>query len=458
VRRKSTMFASVNRARRPRGRTVVRGALVVVAALVVLALVLAFALWRYASSRIDEVSVPVLEENRTATDAPQDEIPGTLNVLVVGSDSREGLTDQELEELGTEDIGTNLTDTIMLVQVSPVRDKAVIVSFPRDLRVDPPGEVGPVKINSVQARGGADLLIRTIQDLTGVPVDHYVQVDIKGFLDLTNAIGGVEICLDEALVDVYAGVDLPAGCRVLDGRQAAGFVRARRTPTEQFGADDFGRIAKQQYFISQAMDKVTSAGTLLNPLKVKRLIDAVGSAVTTDRELSVTQMYRLANTLRNFTSEDLESRVVPSYWSNETGFTHMYVEQAEALFQSLRDGSDLGDVGTSTPEDLEPSDVRVLVVNGVGTEGLAREVSDYLTSRDFEVVDALNPQDLDPDTTWDPGLEGLTIGYLPAAEAQAQLLANHLGDLPVELVVLDPVRGYEGADVILTVGSAWSAG
>ena len=162
-------------------------------ALLAIALVTTLALWWYASAKLDEIDIPALTENRTDPDAPQDVIEGTMNVLVVGNASREGLTEEQLLELGTEDDGSALTDTIMLVQISPVRDEAVVVSFPRDLRVDPPGEVGVVKINSVQTRGGPDLLVRTIQDLTGLPIDHYVEIDMAGFLHLANALGGVEV-------------------------------------------------------------------------------------------------------------------------------------------------------------------------------------------------------------------------------------------------------------------------
>ncbi len=427
-------------------------------ALLVLGLVTVLALWWYASAKLDEIDIPALTENRTDPDAPQDVIEGTMNVLVVGNASREGLTEEQLLELGTEDDGSALTDTIMVVQISPVRDEAVVVSVPRDLRVDPPGEVGVVKINSVSSRGGPDLLVRTIQDLTGLPIDHYVEIDMAGFLHLANALGGVEVCLDEPLRDDYAGVDLPAGCQELSGPDALGFVRSRRVTTEQFGADDFGRIAKQQYFISQAMDEVAAAGTLLNPFKVKSLIDAVASAVTTDRDLGLADMWRIANTLKSFDASDVTMRTVPGYAATEDGqsFVFPYPEQAEELFQTLRDGEDLADLGIEVPSELAPGDVAVLVINGVGREGLASDVSAFLTDRDFQVVDALNPQDLDPQATWDPELEILTIQHGPDGLAQAELLLERLGDLPVELVEVDSVDLPDGVDVILVVGGAWT--
>jgi LCP family protein required for cell wall assembly len=306
-----------------------------------------------------------------------------------------------------------------------------------------------MKINAVHAAGGADLLVRTVQDFTGVIIDHYAEINMKGFLALTDAVGGVEVCLDEPLEDVYAGIDLPEGCQNLDGKEGVGFVRSRRVATEQFGADDFGRINKQQYFIRQAMAKVRSAGTLLNPLKVKAVIDAVGSNLTTDRDLGPREMLSLAGSLQNLEPSDVATRTVPGYWSPDTGFVHAYPEQAEALFQSLRDAETLPDVGTEAPAELEPKDVRVLVLNGVGTEGLASDVADFLTDKGFQVVDATNADEYDPD------LQDLTIQYTAGEVARANLLQEYLGDVPVTLVEVEPGTLADGVDVVLTVGSAW---
>lgn len=441
------MFSQPRRRRRRWG-TAVRMTGLFALALAVLGLAILLGLWRYASTQIEEVDLPSLDRNEDPS-APQDTVPGTLNVLVVGTDSREGFTEEELRELGTEDLGTNLTDTIMLVQVAPTREQAVIVSFPRDLRVDPPGESGVMKINAVHAAGGADLLVQTVQDFTGVIIDHYAEINMRGFLDLTDAVGGVEVCLDDPLVDVYAGIDLPAGCQLLDGKEAIGFVRSRRVPTEQFGADDFGRINKQQYFIQQTMAKVRSAGTLLNPLKVKAVIDAVGSNLTTDRDLGPREMLSLAGSLQNLEPDELATRTVPGYWSPETGFVHAYPEQAEALFQSLRDVESLPDVGTEEPAELEPGDVRILVLNGVGLEGLASDVADFLTDKGFQIVDATNADEYDLD------LQELTIEYAAGEIARAKLVEQYLADVPVTLQEVQREDLPAGVDVVLTVGNAW---
>lgn len=434
-------FTSVRVAKPNRWRTASRVALIGLAVLVIGGLVTALVLWRYADSKIPKAEVPALQPELDDQGEPiPDPVPGTLNILVVGTDSREGLTEEQLLELGTEDLGTKLTDTIMLVQLSPVREQAVIVSFPRDLKVDVPGE-GARKINAVHALGGPNLLVEVLEDYTGIQIDHYVEVSIAGFLDLTDALGGVEVCLDAPMRDVYAGVDLPAGCQTLDGADAAGFVRSRRVE-DQFGSgDDFGRIARQQYFIRQAMKEVTAAGTLLNPLKLKRLIDAVADAVVTDRDLGIPKMLELANALKDLTPDSVVMRTIPSYWSTQTGFVHAYPEQAELLFQSLRDGGSVPDVGTEGPEDLTPAQVSVEVLNGAGEEGLASEIQVFLETKGFTVPNVDNADSFDVETT--------TVAYVPGSEAKAELVASFLPG--AELVELtDPPRA--GIDVVVTVG------
>ncbi|MBW3663073.1 MAG: LCP family protein [Actinobacteria bacterium] len=426
------LFKSVRVAKkRDWGRTV-RVVAIAVAALSILLVAVGLGLWKYANSRIKTVELPALED-----DLAGQPLQGTLTVLLVGADSREGLTDEQLERLGTEDVGTDLTDTIMIVQVSPAREQVAIVSFPRDLRVAYEGE--PVKLNSIKSRGGADALVATVQDYTGVEIDHYVEVDLAGFLRLTDAIGGVEVCTENGLVDAYAGANIPPGCHELDGEQAVGFVRARQA-SDEFGSGDFGRIARQQYFIRQAMDKLTSAGTLLNPFKLKGLIDAVAAAITTDRDLGARDMLRLANSLRDLTPEQLETRSVPGYW--QSPFVYAHPERAEALFQALREGGPMPDVGQDEVEDLAPADVELEILNGVGTSGLAAEVEQWLEDRGFVVSSVGNADSFDVATT--------VIRHAAGERAKADLVAGAFPGASVEEGEVPP-----GVDVVVVVGADW---
>lgn len=456
------MFISSHQpSRRGSGRTVLRWAAIVLGGLLLLGVLTAGGLWLYASSQLEEIDLPELLPSGDG-DAEGDQGDGdggiqeTLNVLVVGNDTREGLTEEQLQALGTTDEGTRLTDTIMVVQISPVRDQAVVVAFPRDLRVPMPG-AGDVKINSVVARAEGDpgALVEVVQGFTGLDLDHYVEINMAGFLELADVLGGVEVCLDEPLVDVYAGVDLSEGCQALDSTEALGFVRSRRTTTDQFGAGDFGRIAKQQYYLQQAMDKATQLGVLLNPVKVKNLIDAVASAVTTDRELGLLDMYRIANTLKGVNADDVVMRTVPGTIQQIDGQSFVVHEPGPTtdLFAAMRTGGELGETGLDAPDELQPEDVRVLIVNGVGIEGLAGDVQSFLEQRDFDVIDAVNPSDLDPEDDFDTGLERLTIRHTEPGLARAELLVDRLGDLPVDLEQVEELP--EDADVVLVVGSAW---
>lgn len=429
------------RSRRPRWRRVLRWSVIAVAGLVALIVLGGAGLWWYANSQMQRISPEALDVGSGTPDA----VPGTLNVLVVGSDSREGLSEEQLLALGTEAVGGDRTDTIMLVQVSPARERAVILSFPRDLLVRIPGD-GRAKINSVYGRGetdrgGADLLIRTVQDYTGVNIDHYVEVRLAGFLRLAEVLGGVEVCLDQPLKDRYAGVDLPAGCQQIGAVEAAGFVRARHATTEQWGVGDFGRISRQQYFIKQAMREVLSAGTLLNPLRLKRLVDLVAANVVTDDALGVGQMLRLARALRGLRPEEVETRMVPSY--AEGGSVHAHPERAESLFQALREGRPLPQVGLTPPTRLTPEDVSVHVLNGAGREGLAAEVAEFLSARGFTVAEVGNAESFDRETT--------EVSHGPGGRDHAELVASFFPGAEVTSAPEAP----EGADVVVVVGDDW---
>ncbi|GGC64577.1 hypothetical protein GCM10011410_16400 [Hoyosella rhizosphaerae] len=219
----------------------------------------------------------------TRIDATQDyagrigATPGT-NYLLVGTDSREGLTPEQQQELATGgDTGPIRTDTIMLLHV-PSGGDPVLVSIPRDSYIPIPGH-GQDKVNISYAIGGAPLLVRTIEEATGVRIDRYVEIGFTGFADITEAIGGVEMCLDAPIFDPLAGIELESGCQKLSGREALGFVRTRATPRA-----DLDRMNNQRQFMSALAEKATRPSTILNPLRSIPLARAVGRTVTVDRD------------------------------------------------------------------------------------------------------------------------------------------------------------------------------
>ncbi|WP_280220220.1 LCP family protein [Nocardia neocaledoniensis] len=201
--------------------------------------------------------------------------PGT-NWLLVGSDGRGDLSTEQEAELATGgDTGPERTDTIMLVHI-PESGPTTMVSLPRDSYVSVPG-YGKDKLNASFALGGAPLLVQTVEVATGVRIDHYAQIGFGGFADVVDALDGIEMCLDEPIVDPLAGLDLPAGCQKLSGPQALGFVRTRATPNA-----DVDRMNHQRMFMSALLKKATSAGTLANPFALWPMATGVAGSLKVD--------------------------------------------------------------------------------------------------------------------------------------------------------------------------------
>ncbi|MFI5500393.1 LCP family protein [Nocardia asteroides] len=201
--------------------------------------------------------------------------PGT-NWLLVGSDGRGDLSTDQEQELSTGgDTGPERTDTIMLVHI-PSSGPTTMVSLPRDSYVSIPG-YGKDKLNASFAFGGAPLLVQTVEEATGVRIDHYAQIGFGGFAGVVDALGGIDVCLDEPIVDPLAGLDLPAGCQRLSGPEALGFVRTRATPRA-----DVDRMNHQRMFMSALLKKATSTGTLLNPFSLWPMATGVAGSLKVD--------------------------------------------------------------------------------------------------------------------------------------------------------------------------------
>ncbi|UGT65023.1 LCP family protein [Nocardia asteroides] len=197
--------------------------------------------------------------------------PGT-NWLLVGSDSRAGLSAEQEQDLATGgEVGSERTDTIILVHI-PKSGQATLVSLPRDSYVSIPGQ-GRDKLNASFAFGGPPLLVQTVEGATGLHIDHYAQIGFGGFAAVVDTLGGIDVCLDAPISDPLAGIDLPAGCQTLDGPQSLGFVRSRATALA-----DIDRMNNQRKFMAALLKKATGAGTLANPFTLWPLAtDTVGS-------------------------------------------------------------------------------------------------------------------------------------------------------------------------------------
>ncbi len=230
------------------------------------------------------VSVVYLDRSLNRIDALADypgriaDTPGT-NWLLVGSDSREGLTAEQDRELSAGgDIAGKRTDTIIVVHV-PESGAATMVSIPRDSYVNIPGW-GSDKINAAFSieGGGPQLLAQTVEEATGLHLDHYAEIGFGGFADIVDALGGVHLCVPYPIDDPLAGINLQAGCQDLTGPEALGFVRSRATPLA-----DLDRMNNQRLFMAALLDKATSLGTMLNPFRLWSLVtDTAGSLLVDD--------------------------------------------------------------------------------------------------------------------------------------------------------------------------------
>ena len=262
----------------------------------------AWATYRSFAAKIVRIdAIPATPTAGPSTSAAHKDLDGKdQNILIVGNDSRDGATPAELADLGTTaDPGASNTDTMMVLHVPSDGSRASVISFPRDSYVAIPGH-GMGKLNSAYSlgvqdakgdpAGGYRLLIRTLSALTGLTIDHFVSVGLLGFYRISNAIGGVPVCLlhaQNAQTDAdeygsgYSGIDLKAGWQTIQGKQALAFVRQRHGVP----GGDLGRINRQHYFLSQAIKKIASAGTLLHPATITKLLNAVRSSVEMDPRL-----------------------------------------------------------------------------------------------------------------------------------------------------------------------------
>jgi LCP family protein required for cell wall assembly len=254
------------------------------------------------------------------------------NWLITGSDSRAGLSRAEIDALHVGfDEGTLNSDSIMLLHMGSGRP--VLISIPRDSYVNIPGH-GYNKINAALAYGGANLLIQTVENVTGLKIDHYMGIGFGGLVAVVNKIGGVQICLKTAINDSYSGVNLSAGCHVLNGDQALAFVRDRHS----FTTEDLQRIQDQRAFISALLKKATSPGVYLNPFTALPFGSAAASSMSVDQGTSLLDLVHAASALR-----DPQTGTVPiangNYYTNAGDSVLWNKTKATELFNALKNGS-----------------------------------------------------------------------------------------------------------------------
>lgn len=407
---------------------------------------------------------------RNSPDRPPPAPRDARNVLIVGSDDRGDLEAGEgVQGTGKDFVKGQRSDTVILAHLYGDSDKAQLISFPRDSWVTIPaytdvdtGETVPEdegKLNKAFFEGGPPLLIRTIEGLSGVRVDSFLQIDFDGFQQLVNTLGGVEVCLSKPAKEKDSGIDLPAGRQTIKGDQALAFVRQR----QGLPGGDLDRIRRQQQFIGAIVRKVLSAGTLLNPLKLNGVIKVATNSIQVDESLTDRELLRLAQRFQSFSAGGVSFNTVPFSDTNATRDRQSVVlldePKVDALFAQVR-----ADLPPDTPKPaaspgaasnliVAPENIRVKVYNGTGTAGLGRRGADELAAVGFQVVGQPDNRGTSATTT--------TVRHGSSKADSARTLAAAIPGAKIELdtalgstleVVLG--SGYSGAKQVTVSGQA----
>ncbi|MEU7553822.1 LCP family protein [Streptomyces sp. NPDC044571] len=390
-----------------------------------------------------------------------------LNILLVGTDGRDKITQRDKREYRLGGDPCHCTDTVMLVHLSADRERASVVSLPRDSyaqlpahRDDSTGQQHgphPVKLNAAYAEGGPQLTVRTVESMTRVKIDHYLEVDFTSFMKTVDALGGVEICTAKTLRDEKTGLDLLPGTHRLRGGEALQYVRSRHVD----GAADLGRMQRQQRFLAALVKQATGSGVLLNPVKFKEVSSTLLSSVRADRGFGSEQMLALGQAMREFSPSSSEFASVPvgdpSYPVKGIGSTVKWDEpKAAKLFQALRDDQPLApprpprptrtsapgrpSAPPAVPVDVPPQQIRVRVENGTRIDGLGGRVDAALRGTGFDTTGA-------PGNGAGRNVKRTVIAYDPRWDRSARTVSTALPGSE-----LRPVRG-QGRTVLVIAGA-----
>jgi LCP family protein required for cell wall assembly len=469
----------------PRGRrNSFRGAKIALAVVSLLVMGLTGYAWAAMQGLVNGLNYANVISNDGGGEKPAD---GARDILLVGLDSRTDaqgnpLPREVLDELraGQADGELN-TDSLIFVHIPNDGSKAVAISLPRDTYVDIPGGYGQHKINSAYARAmlsarkdlqaqgvtdpkqldvqanqaGAKELIQTVEKLTGSTIDNYAAVNLLGFSDITKAVGGVDVCLNNTVKDQYSGADFTKGQHTISGVQALEFVRQRHGLPN----GDLDRVVRQQVFMAGMARKVLSAGTLTNPGKLSDLIDAIKKSVVLNQNWDI---FGFAQQMKGLTGGQLEFRTIPvknvDYKTPEDG-SAIQVDPAEVkqFVQGLA-GPQPGQ--TAPPaQQADPANkaTTVDVRNASGKTGLAASVAKTLEGKGFSSGDTANATARKTTVIWVP----------KGGKDQGQAVADALGGSPTVQedksvrsghVMVFLGSDYEGTSAGASAGSGAAAG
>ena len=384
-------------------------------------------LLRQADASLTRIQVPELDVVDSTAQAS--------SFLVVGSDSRAGLSEIDRAELTLGNFTGQQSDTVLYVAISEDRSTVTLVSIPRDLLVfDADGQ--PRKLTDLFA-GGPDPLLRALRSNLGLPVNHFAMVSLGGFIDIVRTLGSVEVCLERPLVDVKSGADFEAGCHEMGPRDALAFVRSRSGPRS-----DFERIDRQQQFIRSVLVRLLDGRLLTDPARIYQLVDDVASNLVTDDRLGLAEMRSLSTEMLGVVRDGLPMMTLPSYPRTVAGRAYVlpYGPGARALLDDLRDGRPPAPRGTAQTR----SQTTVVLFSG-GREAGTQIVQDTVLSSGFRSLGTAGPGPARVDA-----LATTTVYSLPEQELRAEWVAAVLGAPMIPLP--EGVRVPDGAQVVVAVG------
>jgi LCP family protein required for cell wall assembly len=384
-----------------------------------------YAVFRYYDGRIPNLSLPI-PGHRPAHVGGKAE-----NFLLVGSDSRDGMTKAELQRAATQFTPGRRSDTIILVHLSADRQHVTLLSFPRDSYVTIPAhgteQEHMGKINTAFSEGGPVLTIQTVERLTGVRIDHYIEVNFAGFQRLVDAVDGVDVCLPTAVREPFSGINLPAGHSRIKGAQALAFVRQRHG----LPRGDLDRIQRQQQFLGALLRRATSLGVLLNPFKLKGFLDVATKSLQVDDKLGFGDMKSLALAMKGLDPHRVAFVTAPVdrlAMRNRQSVVLLDDVAGPPLYQAIARDESLTKPAPPVPKKLTvaPGDIRVMVLNGTGVARKAAHAADDLRGVGFRVSGTGNADGSAYDKT--------IVRYGPGDEASAATLAAALHGAKTELV------------------------
>nr|WP_245685578.1 LCP family protein [Streptomyces yerevanensis] len=344
-----------------------------------------------------------------------------MNVLLVGTDGRERISRAERRKYRLGGLPCRCTDTVMIVHISQDRKRASIVSLPRDSYAETPAHTDrrtgerhrphALKLNAAYVEGGPQLTVRTVENMTRVKIDHYLEVDFTSFMKTVDELGGVRICTVRPLKDSHTGLNLPAGEHDLNGGQALQYVRSRHID----GTADLSRMQRQQRFLAALVERATSSGVLLNPMKFRDVTQTVLGSVRADKGFGPGKLVDLGWAMRNFSPSSSEFVTVPigrmDFPVKGVGSTLKWdAKKSERIFRALREDKPLAPHHTPSKAvrvDVAPQQIRVQVENGTTTPGLGRHIDHALSATGFNTTGVpTNARDRSADhtlITYDPG-------------------------------------------------------